>query len=752
MRSRAIAVTLLLVGAGLALAACCTAAASAAEWAQAKGPLATQWTKEVSPTNALPEYPRPQLVRKEWQTLNGLWDYAVTGKDDAQPAAMQGKILVPYPIESALSGVMRQVSEKERLWYRRTFETPAAWKGQRILLHFGAIDWDAAITLNGKKIGEHKGGYDPFSIDITDALKDGGPQELVISVYDPTNSGSQPRGKQVHRPGGIMYTPTTGIWQTVWLEPVPATHITNIFQLPSVDGKCLRLHVFAAGDAAAEVTAVATDGDKEVAKASGKAGTEIIIPLAEMKLWSPESPFLYGLKVELRSGGKAVDAVESYFGMRKIEIAKDDKGVNRMMLNGKFVFQVGFLDQGFWPDGIYTAPTDAALRYDIEMTLKLGMNLARKHVKIEPERWYYWADKLGLLVWQDMPAGDNKTPEARKQFEVELEAMVRTHRNHPSIIMWVVFNEGWGQHDTERLTARVREMDPTRLVNNASGWTDKKCGDVMDIHSYPNPQCPPLEEKRACVLGEFGGLGLPVEGHMWKKENWGYKGMADAEELTRTYEKLLQKVYELRDKPGLNAVVYTQTTDCEVECNGLLTYDRILKGNLERLAAANRGDFSKIPPPPIVKTVVPTSEESGIEWRYTTDKPAADWMKPAFDDSAWKKGPGGFGTKGSPGAAVRTEWKTPDIWLRREIDMPDAKFASLQFRVHHDEDVEVYVNGVLALKLKGFQGEYEEHPMTAAGKAALKPGKNLIAVHCLQTSGGQYVDVGIVDVIPAKAK
>jgi hypothetical protein len=477
---------------------------------------------------------------------------------------------------------------------------------------------------------------------------------------------------------------------------------------------------------------------------------ELAIP--KPRLWSPEDPFLYDLKVTLKQDGKAVDAVESYFGMRKIAIAKDSKGVNRIMLNGKFVFQVGFLDQGFWPDGIYTAPTDAALRYDIEMTRKLGMNMARKHVKVEPERWYYWADKLGLLVWQDMPAGSNKSDEAKKQFDVELKAMIDAHRSHPSIIMWVVFNEGWGQHDTERLTEWVKVIDPSRLVNNASGWTDKKCGDVIDAHSYPNPKCPPLEEKRASVLGEFGGLGLAVEGHTWKKESWGYKGMADAEELTRTYEKLLQKCYELKNAPGLNAVVYTQTTDCEVECNGLMTYDRIVKGDLERLAAANKGDFSKVPPPPVVKTIVPTSEETGLEWRYTTDKPADGWMKPAFDDSAWTKGPGGFGTKNTPGAVIRTEWKTADIWLRREIEMPEGKFTSPQLRIHHDEDVEVYINGVLALKLKGFQSEYEERAMTPAGKAALKPGKNLIAVHCLQIKGGQYVDVGIVDVIPAKAK
>jgi len=764
MEGKAAIVALWLLGATLALAA---GAASAAEWTPAQGPLATQWTKEVSPANALPEYPRPQMVRKDWQNLNGLWDYAVTAKDDAAPAQFQGKILVPYPIESALSGVMRAVTEKDRLWYRRTFDVPAAWKGQRVLLHFGAVDWHAAVTVNGKAVGEHKGGYDPFSLDITDALKAAGPQEIIVSVWDPTNAingGEQPHGKQVLKPGGIMYTATSGIWQTVWLEPVPDNGIQALRITPDVDAGRVNLLVRVPSVllVKSELEVVASTGGKPVARisrdisvvtsAQSVFGVPVELAIPKPRLWSPDDPFLYDLKVTLKHDGKAVDAVESYFGMRKIAIAKDSKGVNRLMLNGKFVLQVGFLDQGFWPDGIYTAPTDAALRYDIEMTRKLGMNLARKHVKVEPERWYYWADKLGLLVWQDMPAGSNKSDEAKKQFEVELKAMIEAHRNHPSIIMWVVFNEGWGQHDTERLTAWVKEMDPSRLVNNASGWTDKKSGDVIDAHSYPNPKCPPLEENRASVLGEFGGLGLGVEGHTWKKENWGYKGMADAEELTRTYEKLLQKVYELKDDPGLNAVVYTQTTDCEVECNGLMTYDRILKGDLARLAAANQGDFSKIPPPPVVKTVIPTSEESGIEWRYTIDKPAGEWMKPDFDDSAWKKGPGGFGTKGTPGAVVGTEWKTDNIWLRREFDLPEGKFTSLQLRIHHDEDVEVYVNGTLACKLKGFQSEYEERAMTADGKAALKPGKNTFALHCLQTKGGQYVDVGIVDVIPAKAK
>jgi hypothetical protein len=735
---------------------CLAAGASrvdAAEWQPAKGPLITQWAKDVTPAKAHPEYPRPQMVRKDWMNLNGLWQYAEAGAGEQPPTAtdLKATILVPFPIESALSGVMKQA---ERLWYRRTFSLPPDWVGRRVLLHFGAVDWEATVIVNGRKMGEHRGGYDPFTFDITEALLANKQQEIVVGVFDPTDAGQQPRGKQVRRPGGIMYTPTSGIWQTVWLEPVPKVRIEDLIVTPDVDGKCLRVKVLPAGDAAdLTVEAVATDAGKPVGKAAGRADAEISIPIENAKLWSPDAPFLYDLKVELRRGADAVDAVASYFGMRKVSLGKDEKGITRPMINGKFIMQVGPLDQGFWPDGIYAAATDEALRWDIEMTRKLGFNMARKHVKIEPDRWYYWADKLGLMVWQDMPSGNNGTPEAKKQFEVELRRMVEAHRNHPSIIMWVVFNEGWGQYDTERLTAWVKELDPTRLVNNASGWTDKNVGDVHDVHSYPNPACPKPEEKRAAVLGEFGGLGLGIDGHTWKKEHWGYKGMASSDELTRQYETLLMKAYKMVDNPGLCAAVYTQITDVEVECNGLLTYDRaMVKGDLERLAAANRGDFSRVPPPPVVKAVVPTSEERAVEWRYATDAPAANWFQTDFDDSSWKKGPGGFGARGTPGSTVRTDWKTADIWLRREFDLPQAKFTDLQLRIHHDEDAEVYINGVKAAQFKGFLTEYQEHPLSEKGKAALKPGKNVIAIHCRQTGGGQYIDAGIADVIPAKPK
>ncbi len=715
-------------------------------------PLLTKWSKQVSPRNVLPEYPRPQLVRDEWLNLNGLWQYAEASAGEQPPVGKElgGRILVPYPIESALSGVMKHV---DRLWYRTTIVIPKKWNGRRILLHFGAVDWETTLYINGKMIGQHRGGYDPFSYDITDALSTEGAQEIIVGVFDPTDRGDQPRGKQVLQPHGIMYTPTTGIWQTVWIEPVARDHIVSVQVVPDVDAKRLILTVHVSWDGPQSVRAVVRDAGKAIVETEGRPDDVIPIPLRSMKLWSPSKPFLYDLNVELSRDGRVVDKVKSYFGMRKVEVATDAKGVRRILLNGEFLFQLGPLDQGFWPDGIYTAPTDQALRYDIEMTKKLGFNMARKHVKVEPERWYYWADKLGLLIWQDMPSGNNKSDESKKQFELELQKLIENHRNHPSIIQWVVFNEGWGQYDTERLAAWVKQFDPTRLVNNASGWTDKNAGDLLDIHNYPAPKSPKPDPTRAIVLGEFGGLGLAIDGHTWKKEHWGYKGMADVGQLTLQYEKFLKRVYAFKEDPGLSAAVYTQTTDVEVECNGLMTYDRaIVKPVLARVALVNRGDFSRVPPDPIVKSVVPTSEQDGQRWRYTLDKPEDSWTKPEFDDSKWTEGVGGFGKPETPGGVIRTEWTTNDIWLRSEMTLPQEKFRSLHFRLHHDEDAEIYINGILAGTFEGYTSEYEEVPILPAGLKALRPGKNLVAVHCRQTRGGQYIDVGIVDLLPPKPK
>lgn len=722
-------------------------------WEPKKGPLATRWAREVMPERVHPEYPRPQMVRKEWRNLNGLWQYTILPRaaGPPDPREMMDKILVPFPIESALSGVMRRIDEAHRLWYRRTFDLPAHWKSQRVLLHFGAVDWETTVFVNGKEVGTHRGGYDGFTFDLTGALRASGSQELLVAVWDPTEGG-QARGKQVRNPEGIWYTPTTGIWQTVWLEPVPASSLTQLRTVPDLDASCLRITAQGRGTESGDTIAVtALEGEKTVARASGATGAEITLPIDHPRLWSPETPYLYNLKVTLLRKGRPLDTVGSYFGMRKIAPGKDAKGVMRLLLNNKFVFQVGMLDQGFWPDGLYTAPTDEALRYDIETMKRLGFNMARKHVKVEPERWYYWCDRLGLLVWQDMPSTndpDNRLPampaaaERRAQFEQELERLIAGRGNHPSVILWVVFNEGWGQYDTERLTALVKAKDPSRPVDNASGWTDRQCGDVIDMHNYPGPGSPKPESTRAAVLGEFGGLGLGVDGHTWAQKTWGYRQIESQEKLTRDYVRLLQKAWALKETAGLSAVVYTQTTDVETECNGLLTYDRaVLKVDAARVSQANLG---RAPLLPEAKPLLATSEKESALWRYSLERPADGWFRPDFDEGGWKQGPGGFGTAGTPGAVVRTVWKTDDIWLRRTFTLSDTDFKDARLRVHHDEDVEIYLNGVLAARLPGFITEYEEADILPEARKALRHGENLLAVHCHQTRGGQYIDVGLV--------
>ena len=594
-----------------------TAGAAYADWAPVEGTIMTRWAWEVSPDNVLPEYPRPQMVRADWMNLNGLWEYAIQPRNEAAPDTYDGRILVPFPVESAMSGVKKRVGRDNRLWYRRYFEVPETWSGQQVLLHFGAVDWETTVWLDGRELGTHRGGYDPFSFAITDELGSRPEHELVLAVWDPTDEGPQPRGKQVVEPEGIMYTPVTGIWQTAWLEPVGKTSVEDIVVVPDIDAGelCLSVQVQNAQDDDI-VKVVALDGDKVAARAGGPVDRTVVLKLKNAKLWSPDSPFLYGMEIALERDGKTLDAVSSYFGMRKSSFEKDKDGINRLFLNNEPLFQFGPLDQGWWPDGLYTAPTDDALEYDVQMTMNMGFNMIRKHVKIEPARWYYHCDRIGIVVWQDMPSGENDvedeesdlagSPEAAAQFNLELKAMIDTHRNHPSIVMWVPFNEGWGQFETGRIAAWIKEYDPSRLVNEASGWANRGSGDVHDVHSYPGPGTAPLEPGRAVVLGEFGGLGLPMRGHLWEEtaQNWGYRDFGGQSGLREGYENLIRRLRPLIGE-GLAAAVYTQTTDVETEVNGLMTYDRkIVKMGADWLAEVNGRVYST---PPILKTLVPTS-------------------------------------------------------------------------------------------------------------------------------------------------
>ncbi|QPH40901.1 glycoside hydrolase family 2 protein [Pedobacter endophyticus] len=565
-------------------------------WSAVKGKIASPWAEELNPKNVLPEYPRPQFQRKNnWKSLNGLWDYAIAEKSQ-RPAIDQGKILVPFAVESSLSGVGKTVGKDSLLWYKTAFTVPSNLKGKEILLHFGAVDWRTTVSLNGKVVGKHEGGFDPFSFNITPFLKKSGTQVLTVEVWDPTDDGTQPRGKQVKNPKGIWYTPVTGIWQTVWIEGVNKAHVDHIKMTPDIDSQSLEVIPFVenagAGD---QVKISAWDGSNKVAEEVSDGKSAVKLKINNQKLWSPTNPFLYNLKVELISKNKTVDEVTSYFAMRKTSIGKDTDGIERMLLNNEFVFQYGPLDQGWWPDGLYTAPTDKALKFDIDKTKEMGFNMIRKHIKVEPARWYYYCDLEGMLVWQDMPSGDlgnrwenrpgvldrqtdqNRTPESEGYYKKEWNTIMETLHNYPSIVVWTPFNEAWGQFKTIEIAKWTKEKDPSRLVNTASGGNFFPVGDIIDLHNYPHPAMPSPEyfgKDYALVLGEFGGLGLPVDNHVWQqKNNWGYQSFKNKTDLYNKYAEFVTRLESLI-KVGLSAAVYTQTTDVEVETNGLMTYDR----------------------------------------------------------------------------------------------------------------------------------------------------------------------------------
>lgn len=588
----------------LALVAMTTAQTS---WKPAGDKIKTVWAEQVNPNQVLPEYPRPILERTQWQNLNGLWDYAILDKGKMEPQHFDGQILVPFCVESSLSGVQKSVTEKQELWYHRTFDVPASWKGKHVVLNFGAVDWQADVYVNDIHIGTHKGGYAGFSFDITPYLNPKGHQKLVVRVWDPTDKGYQPIGKQTLKPNSIWYTAVTGIWQTVWLEPVDVNYITNVKTAADIQNGTLELTLRSAVNQPGDlVEAVLLDGSKEVSRAKGVANGTLRMAVPDAKLWSPEHPFLYTLKLTLWREGRKLDEVRSYTAMRTITVARDwENGIYRMQLNGENYFQYGPLDQGWFPDGLYTAPTDEALLFDIRKTKELGFNMIRKHVKVEPDRWYYYCDREGILVWQDMPSGDmgngwepykynggtdqNRTPQSAQNYYDEWTSIMDQCGQHPCVVVWVPFNEGWGQFETQKVVDYIKSVDPTRLVNPASGGNHRDCGDIFDFHHYPNPAMFLSDPGRVNVLGEYGGIGLPLEGHLWfADKNWGYIKFQSKDEVTKQYVEYAEMLKTLIPR-GYSAAVYTQTTDVEGEVNGLMTYDRKeMKMDVEQVRKVNQ--------------------------------------------------------------------------------------------------------------------------------------------------------------------
>lgn len=573
--------------------------------------LMTRWASEAKCDCPLPEYPRPQMVREGWQCLNGMYDYAITAAGaESFPQQADGLIRVPFAVESCLSGVCGRLTEAQLLWYRRRFKINGYNAGKRTLLHFGAVDWECSVYVNGELAGKHRGGYCPFTLDITD-LVNGGENELIVSVFDPTDKGWQSRGKQASKSHGFWYTSTSGIWQTVWLEQVSKSYIASCKLTPDIDKGIIKVETRVMGDRSAPLRIKILDGERLVCE-RGISATELIeIPGA--KPWSPEEPFLYDYVLELMSGGAVCDRVLGYFGMRKFGIDADSEGILRLTLNNKPYFQRGLLDQGYWADGGMTPPTDEAMVYDIQTMKRLGFNMLRKHIKVEPDRWYYHCDKIGMIVWQDMISGGSKpldvfhagvkptvqgvlapvksfsmndgekqygifgreSSESREDFEKELYDMVDTLYSHPCIGCWVPFNEGWGQFDAKRIALGLKLHDPTRLVDHASGWYDQKCGDLRSVHKYILPVVMPKYDGRPFVLSEYGGYSNVLDGHVWNKsKSFGYQMYKSKESLTNAYRKLHEKQIIPKIKKGLCATVYTQVSDVEFEVNGMLTYDR----------------------------------------------------------------------------------------------------------------------------------------------------------------------------------
>ena len=740
-------------------------AVQAAEWEIKPNPLMTSWGESIQPDHVWSEYPRPQMLRRDnWMNLNGLWDYAIVNRDggETEPDSWQGKILVPFAAESSLSGVKKWVRPHQYLWYKRQV-TLTKRPERTYLLHFEAVDYEASIVVNGETVGLHTGGNTPFHFDVTRFVKDG-PNEIAVRVHDETDKrgGWQLVGKQTSRPSAIRYTQVTGIWQTVWLEDVPTSSIERLRTDVTIDPATITVNAFVRGDAAAQLRVRASFEGKQVAEAVGRVdGTSVQIP--DAKLWSPSTPYLYDLQIELlNAAGEVLDTVESYAGLREVGRYADARGNRRFLLNGKPLFHWGPLDQGWWPDGLLTPPSDEAMVSELKFMKDCGFNMVRVHIKVQPRRYYHHCDKLGLLVWQDQVSGGPGTwwskmrthrrapdkvwpAERQEQFLYELKEMIDHLYNSPAIVSWVPFNESWGQHNTVETAEWLMKYDATRHVNTASGGNFWPVGHIADGHAYPDPGFP-LHDTNFTpfikVIGEFGGYGFtPDPKHLWnaKAKHHGYGGkMADASAFEERVWKGIKILDELRKK-GVAGAVYTQITDVENEINGLLTYDR----KLSKIPVASIRKMSELllQPQPSISVVLARVQDGPVEWQYVTERPADNWYAPAFDASSWAVGKGAFG-KDKPGGQIQTEW-THQVWLRREFVVADpTSIGRLCLSFRADDEAVFYLNGEELARAGAKGPDYTVLPI----KNLLKPGKNLLAVHAVNKKYAAYVDVGLVDV------
>ena len=730
-----------------------TAFAAVAEWKPAASPLMTEWGERVTPENAWREYPRPQLVRKGWTNLNGLWDYAVTPKANETkgfPESWDGKILVPFPIESPLSGVGRLITPDEFVWYRRTFSVERR-PDERTILHFGGVDFRTQVFVNGREVSDvpHEGGQVPFSYDITDFAQKG-ENELLLCVWDPTRDFLGSCGKQSFKPGGSSYTRMSGIWQTVWTENVPETHLTG-YRTAKVDLSAGTVELTVDGvETPSDRKAAPTgrvrvfDGDREVASAPFVFGERVTLRLpTPVKAWSPETPHLYTLRLAY---GR--DAADGYFAMRTFGRMRDASGAWRFALNGKIVFLLGTLDQGWWPDGFLTPPSEEAMAFDISFLKGLGYNMMRKHLKVEPARYYWLCDRTGILVLQDMPNGDGDRLKRYQLYRDELRQVVDALRVFPSIVMWDPYNEGWGQPGAFLSGCTVgwlRRSDPERLVDGPSGWGDEGCeaADVVDVHSYPGPDVPPPSPDRILFLGEFGGLVCRIPGFLWKPSERDRKKVEPMmmKTFNKDYLRALARTERLTAH-GLAGAVFTQTTDVEDEANGLLSYDRkfhkydreaVVAAHASLLAAADAAARTAF-----VRTEVIARRST---WAYSFERPDDGWASADFDDGAWKRGVAVFGHN-LPYIRAGVDWPTSDLWVRRPFELKDvSSVQGVDLMLYHDDEAEVYLNGQKILDAPGSINTFEPFVLDRELflKAARK-GTNVLAVHVHQRAGSQGFD------------